>query len=529
MRAVAPTFLGSATGGRLFWLVTVGVAALGLVLATAKGIEHILPFWHEPEYSHAWLIPPLSALVLWWRRDAILAQRGPGSWLGFGLVLLGIVLTAFAELTAFYRIQALAFLVLLPGLGLAALGWRAMRLAWIPLLFLVFAFPLPGAVYSPLSLGLQLLSSRLGAGMLSLLGISVYLDGNVIDLGSFKMQVAEACNGLRYLFPLAAFGFICAWLYRAPLWARVLLLASTVPITVVMNSARIAATGLIIEHAGTRYAEGFLHLFEGWAVFLAALAVLVAEMWLLARILRPACRPGRSPRLRPAAWPTELDRPDDTTTPTSPPRPFVAAAGLLLGAALAQGALGAVAEHPPARPGLVTFPLHVGEWQGRPSTPDAEALQELALDDYALVDFTAPGEKAPVNLWVAYFASQRGTTSTHSPDACLPGAGWEFAEQGVAAAPEAVGGFPVNRGVFVRGDERLLVYYWFEQRGRRTADIGAIKWLAIWDLFRQGRTDGALVRLVTPIALTEPVAEAEARLQRFLTTSYATLERHVGA
>ena len=476
-----------------------------------------------------WLIPPVAVLVLWRRRRTILAESPRGSWLGTALVLAGAMIVVAGEITALYRLQAIAAPLLLAFLALAALGRDGMRLAWVPLLFLLFAVPLPGTVYTPLSLGLQLVSSKLGTWMLTTLGVSVYLDGNVIDLGTYKLQVAEACNGLRYLFPLATFGFLCTWMYRAPFWARAILLLSTVPITIVMNSARIAFTGLIVEYGDPTLADGFMHLFEGWVVFLVALSVLALEMWLLAGLI--GWRGGFLDLLDferlhgPAAPPLSL-RPV-----AGPPAPFVAAVGFLLGAALAQAAFGVAPKSPPYRPGLVTLPLELGDWRGRTGIPDADALRVLDLDDYALVDYVAPGNAAPVNLWVSYYASQRGPVAPHSPDVCLPGAGWVLTEREVVQSPdltEMPRGFQLNRGVFTNGDNRLLVYFWLEQRGRQLADWAPLKWLVLWDLLIKGRTDGALVRLATPIEPNETVAQAEQRLSRFFQAAYPRLMPHVG-
>ena len=106
---------------------------------------------------------------------------------------------------------------------------------WSALVFLLFMVPLPRFIQFNLSNELQLISSQLGAGIVRLFGIPVSLEGNVIDLGSYKLQVVEACSGLRYLFPLMSFGLLCAVLFKAPVWQRALVFLSSLPITIVMN------------------------------------------------------------------------------------------------------------------------------------------------------------------------------------------------------------------------------------------------------------------------------------------------------
>ena len=125
--------------------------------------------------------------------------------------------------------------------------------------------PLPEFVLANLSTRLQLLSSQLGVAFIRLFDISVFVEGNVIDLGGYKLQVAEACSGLRYLFPLMTLGFLMACFYKGARWKRVVLFLSSIPITVLMNSIRIGIIGVTVERWGIRMAEGFLHDFRaGW-------------------------------------------------------------------------------------------------------------------------------------------------------------------------------------------------------------------------------------------------------------------------
>src|SRR6185436_18948115 len=142
------------------------------------------------------------------------------------------------------------------GVVLATVGMGAFRRLWAPVVMLLLAIPLPAFFYNNLSSQLQLVSSALGVWLIRLFGISVYLSGNVIDLGHFQMQVVEACDGLRYLFPLMTLGFIVAYFFRAPLWQRLAVFASSVPLTIVMNSVRIAMIGVFADLGNTALAEG---------------------------------------------------------------------------------------------------------------------------------------------------------------------------------------------------------------------------------------------------------------------------------
>ena len=143
---------------------------------------------------------------------------------------------------------------------------------------------MPHFIDSAMSLRLQLISSELGAQFIRLFGVPVYLDGNIIDLGYYKVQIVEACSGLRYIYPLLSLSFLAAYLFKAPLWQRAVIFFSAIPLTVVMNSIRIGLVGLTVSYWGAQAAEGLFHLFEGWIIFLACAAALALEIHVLARI-----------------------------------------------------------------------------------------------------------------------------------------------------------------------------------------------------------------------------------------------------
>ena len=153
-------------------------------------------------------------------------------------------------------------------------------------MYLGFMIPLPQFIYLKLSAFMQLISSELGVAFIRWIGIPVFLEGNVIDLGVYQLQVAEACNGLRYLFPLMSFGFLFAVLYSGPWWHRTILFLATIPITIIINSFRIGMIGVLVDGYGIEQAEGFLHYFEGWIIFVACVALLFGTAYLLSRLGR---------------------------------------------------------------------------------------------------------------------------------------------------------------------------------------------------------------------------------------------------
>jgi EpsI family protein len=179
---------------------------------------------------------------------------------------------------------------------------------------------------------------------------------------------------------------------------------------------------------------------------------------------------------------------------------------------------------------FVVFSARLGAWKGDiPEALAPDVAASLQADDYLSVQFATPTEAAPVQLFIAWYQDQT-KGGTHSPEICLPGAGWEIAKlDRIDIAPRMgfAESYNLNRAVIQRGQTRMLVYYWFEQHGRHTAWDFAAKIYLLWDSITIGRTDGALVRLTTPILADETEADAEARLQDMFRETADVLPRFV--
>jgi exosortase D (VPLPA-CTERM-specific) len=501
----------------------IAAAAVLTLLPFRNALSNFVDIWNlQPEYSHGLLIPFISAYLIWRRRDELRDMRFTGSWHGMWLIAFGLALWVIGDLATIYWIVQYGFLFALYGVVLALTGGAVFRKLWMPLLILVFMVPLPAFFNNSLSLQMQLLSSAIGVQIIRLAGISVFLEGNVIDLGSMQLQVAEACDGLRYMFPLMTLSFVVAHLFRGPLWKRVLLFLSSIPIAILMNSFRIGAIGITVEYWGPKMAEGLLHEFEGWVVFMLSTAALLGIAALLARFgaprmsLRDALAAPSAPR---AAQAGPARQPLPTT--------FVGAAILVAIAAAAQLVLPTRVEMIPARTTLVDFPMQLGAWHGEREPLAAIYADALQLDDYLLANYRdAAGE--PLNLYVAWYNSQRAGRSVHSPRACLPGGGWIIRSFDQRRIP-GVGGrdLAANRVTIELDGQRQIVYYWFQQRGRHLTNEYFVKWYIFWDALTRNRTDGALVRVVVPLGKNVDESEADRRVAQFSAQAEPVLANYV--
>lgn len=503
------------TRASLAWVLGF-IAALLIFFVFREGLIELVRRWSaQEEYSHGFLIPFVTAWLLWVRRDALTASISRPAWTGPALVLVAGLMHVLSQLSTILILSQLAFLIGLLGIMLAVGGFPLLRVSFIPIAFLIFAIPLPYFINAGVSLELQLFSSRLGVAFIRLFDVPVYLEGNLIDLGTYKLQVVEACSGLRYLFPLLSLSFLAAYLFRAPLWQRVIVLFSSIPITIAMNGLRIGVIGITVDRWGPLLAEGVLHFFEGWIIFVASALLLLTEVYLLARMSGQRfleCFDAAPQAVRPPSRKIVV-QPSDR-------KPFYACLLLLL-AILFAGALTANrAEVIQTRSRFVTFPTKIGDWDGHPSLLDPQVEQGLALDDYILSDYRNSNGKV-VNLYVAYYASQHGG-KYHSPLVCIPGDGWSISSflrtsYGVDR--------PVNHVLIERNGSRQLVYYWYQERGRRIASEYWSRLYLIYDAITMNRSDGALVRLVTPISTDEFEEDADKRLRLFIQALEPSLNR----
>jgi len=144
--------------------------------------------------------------------------------------------------------------------------------------------------------------------------------------------------------------------------------------------------------------------------------------------------------------------------------------------------------------------MTLGEWQGQKSSFDKDIIEALKFDDYLLANYRRPDGQQWVNLYVAYYAQQKLGSSSHSPRTCIPGGGWEIEKLSrVVINQTGLSSFAVNRAVIIKGRDRQVVYYWFQQRGRHLTDEFRVKWFLIKDGLLRSRSDGALIRLVVPV------------------------------
>jgi exosortase D (VPLPA-CTERM-specific) len=494
------------------------IALYGLLLIGVyySSLAYMISQWEREDYSYCYLVPFIVFYLIWEKRNQLASLPSVSSWNGLMPFILGIVFFWLGELGGEFFTLYISFWLVMVGICWMHLGWEKLKTIAFPLLFSLTMFPFPNFLHNKISVNLKLISSQLGVAMMQLYGMSAYREGNVIDLGFTQLQVVDACNGLRYLFPLIILGILLAYFFRAAFWKKAILVISTLPLSIITNSLRIALTGILYEVWGSKVAEGFFHGFSGWFIFMFSLGVLLLEMWILNKICHRHIQ-RNTDKSNEKKVVQEYRRQGGIQNSFSLPQ-FVVTV-ILLGATLALSQGIEFREKIPIKKSFDRFPLKVGEWSGTYQTMEQKFIDALDLSDYAIIEYQNSTGKS-VNFYVAYYESQRKGESIHSPATCLPGGGWIFKQAGAVGIPLPAndGGFmKVNRAFMQKSGYKQLSYYWFPQRGRILTNVYQLKIFAFWDALTRQRTDGAMVRVIMPVyGGLEELEEAEKRLQGFM-------------
>jgi exosortase len=237
----------------------------------------------DADVGHGFFVPLVSGYIAWTRRGQLArAKRVPNYW-GLGLVALGAFQLLLGSLAAQIFIARTALLVSLGGAILFLGGSRMLKILAFPLLLLLFMIPIPAIVYAPTTLPLQILASSIAENLLSLAGIPVLRDGNILELANQRLSVVEACSGIRSLLSLGFLSLIYAYFFDKRVWMRGVLLAATVPIAIAANASRVALMG-VLSDSSPELTRGSLHPLEGWVLFLIALTLVIGAHQLASRI-----------------------------------------------------------------------------------------------------------------------------------------------------------------------------------------------------------------------------------------------------
>jgi exosortase len=279
--AAAPQQIPASSSKFSWWQTAVLVALIGWLYSSILW-QLGKQWWNDPNFSHGFFVPAFSVFVLWQERSRLISlPRKPSSW-GLLIIILSLGVLILGVMGAELFLSRVSLLLLIAGLMGYFLGWSYLREAFFPWAFLILMIPIPALMLNQITFPLQVLASKVSAGVLPLFGVPALREGNVIVLPSMALEVAEACSGIRSLLSLTTLAIIYGYFMETRLWIRIALALASVPIAVAANSLRIVGTGLLVQYWDPSKGEGFFHSFSGWLIFVVSLAML----YLLHELLR---------------------------------------------------------------------------------------------------------------------------------------------------------------------------------------------------------------------------------------------------
>jgi len=479
---------------------------------TLRGLFHV---WStNDDYSYGYLIPVISGYLIWERRKQIDETIVSPNWFGLIPFLLFLLISLYGVLgSSPSAVQPTIPLILLSVVFLC-FGYDMFKVLLFPLAFLIFMVPLPTLVQNEIGLPLKLLSTAFGELILRTAGVSVFVEGNVIDLGITQLQVVDACAGLRFILPLLALGCIFAHFFEKFWWKQAVLVIATIPLAVITNGIRIGITGILSSHYGSEAAMGFFHSFSGWVVFMSAFVLLFIFHFFLLKHVHVQERAPMSP------IPDKVNDNRSASTTYSPgkylPIVICSAAFILFGIlSYSTGALPDVN----IRGGMSSFPLAINKWQGKLEHMDPEIIRLSGAQEALNASYAIPGE-GTVDLYIGYRNSPfvESQNFFHSPEVCLPSAGWntKLSDTHTIKNVSFFDVLTVSRMVIEKSGQKQLVYYWFQTKNRVSRGVHINRFHLALDAIKRDNTYDLFVRPITTIYPDETLEKAQKRMDNFV-------------
>jgi exosortase len=254
-----------------------GSALIGVLMAAVYYrvlAKLVMDWWQIPDFSHGFLVPIFAAYLVWVKRETLRATKIAPTSSGIAVIVFGLVVLLLGVYGAELFLSRVSVVILLAGLVLSFGGWALLKELRFILLVLLLAIPIPAILFNQITLPLQALASKLASALLPLFGVPVLREGNVIELPAMKLEVAEACSGIRSLMSLFTLSIFYGYFLEKSFLRRSFLALASIPIAIAANAVRILGTGLCVQYWDPDKAQGFFHEFSGWVMFLVSLGCL---------------------------------------------------------------------------------------------------------------------------------------------------------------------------------------------------------------------------------------------------------------
>lgn len=487
------------------WKPLAIAAALAFLYATTLA-KLGRDWWTDENYSHGLLIPFVIGYIIWIEfEDLKKFPKNSSFWLGGGIILLALGMLLAGTLGAELFIQRISFVLMLAGIVIYFFGANLLRLLTVPFLLLLFAIPIPQIIFNKIAFPLQIWASQIAVSGIRLFDVAPIRNGNVIEIlpkGATQivaLEVVEACSGIRSLMTLVTLALVLWYFTREKNrfdWIRaVILMFAAIPIAILTNAGRVTGTGVLTYYYGKQAADGFTHDISGWLVYLVALVLLLGLNFVLKKF-------------QPKNTETQSELPNTNyQSPITNHQIIILIAALFLGGLFINW-FEQRGEATVERKALREIPAKLGDWRqvGSDVRFSEQTESVLRTSDYVMREYSNSSGKY-ANLYIGYYASQRTGATYHSPQNCLPGAGWEMKNPEIVEIKTPSGkSFSANRYIIDNGTNKAVMIYWYQGRGRAVSSEYSDKIYTVLDSVLRRRSDGSMVRVMTSVGSSETEA-----------------------
>ncbi len=502
------------------WKPTLIAAALMFLYANVLA-KLGCDWWTDENYSHGLLVPFVIGFIIWSEFDYLKeAVEEPKILFGFTVISFALVMLLGGVLGAELFVQRISLVLILVGIIIYFFGAKILQLLVVPFALLLFAIPIPQIIFNKIAFPLQIYASQIAVWGIRLFGVPAVRKGNVFEIlpdgatQTIALEVVEACSGIRSLMTLVTLALILAYFTRDKqhnaddgwffcfknfdFWRTIILMLSAIPIAVLTNAGRVTAIGVLTYYYGKKATESFWHDLSGWLVYVVALLILFGINKFLKFISGKFATKQSEKKELFENYNSALSTQNST---------LVLITVLFLGGVFINW-FEHRGEAEVSRNPLTEMPAKLGDWRQKGSEIKFSEQTESVLktSDYTMREYTLSDGRLG-NVYVGYYASQRTGATYHSPQNCLPGAGWIMKEPETVEIKTPSGKtFRANRYRIENGIYDEIMIYWYQGRGRAEASEYQDKINTVWDsIFRQ-RTDGAMIRVMTSVGNDEQKA-----------------------
>lgn len=469
------------------WTLRIGLLILLFLYLYAPIFAHLAKtWWIRDDYSHGFLVPFISLYLIWYRWERFERLRVQPAFLsGLLVVMAAGIMLLLGKAGGVITLQALSLVMMMAGLVLCFWGRDYLSALSFPIAYLLFMIPIADYLLAPLHWSFQLMTAKMGVGLLQAFGFAVYLENQYIVLPRIILEVAKACSGINYLISIIAIGIPLAYVTQKNVWCRVVLVVSAVIIGVMANWMRVAAIGVWAYYGG-EVVHGPFHVFQGLFVANIGFIALFAGAWLLAKV--PAPPSGRAHFSDVKVLSGNQERKDQDRLLN---RSWLVTAAIFVGLLLF---LSFYHRGPvPLKSEFTFFPFSIENWSGEKR--DAQnAMFRVPGADHELVRRYKSPAGAEIQLYVAYFESQN-----HSKE-IVNYLTAPLHDNATEVDLFIAGGksIRVNQAEIKTGQTTQRAFFWYDLNGKTIANRFRAKIATTLDALIHGRTNGALV-LVTAL------------------------------